>query len=218
MGIAFCAEFEVQKISNSEHPSTKKTHMFGVSLQHETQNSRYVINGLYRTFSVDRLAASDHLWLLYMPFNEYFKKRTWSSVVATFSIQGPYFNFKKTGVRFVYLEDSLQLDPDLTRQALVSNSMCINIYRQLLIPMAMEGTGHLFSTFINFFYKNPEVTRVMDQQVSGAVSNVGLDSKCETQLVDGETSSSGKVVSEEGQSYVALPDHQEPFPLVSVDD
>ncbi|CAM8889454.1 unnamed protein product [Rhodiola kirilowii] len=218
MGIAFCAEFEVQKVVDSDTTS-KKTHMFGVSLQHENGNSRYIINGLYRSFGVDKLAASDHLWLLYIPFNEYFKKQTWPSVVATFSIQGPYFKFKKTGVRFVYLEDALQLDPTISPQTFDSYSMCITIYRQLLIPIAMESACNLFSTSLNFLQRNPAIIRQMELQVNEAESGSNISSNpIPEPLLEAANRSSGGRISDEGPSYIPLPDHCDPYHIVKFDD
>uniref|UniRef100_A0A7N0TVP5 ADP-ribosyl cyclase/cyclic ADP-ribose hydrolase n=1 Tax=Kalanchoe fedtschenkoi TaxID=63787 RepID=A0A7N0TVP5_KALFE len=214
MGVAFCAEFEVQKVSNNSDPLSKKTHMFGVSLQHESGNSRYIIDGLYRTFSVDKLAASDHLWLLYIPFNEFFYKRTWPSVVATFSIQGPYFKFKKTGARLVYLEDALQLDPMMAPDALASYSMPLTVYRQLLIPIAMEGMGKLGSIFFNFLQRNPQIISLLDQQNSGAESS----SKVHQSVLEAGESSGSSRESEEGPRYIPIRDHRDPIPLVKVDD
>ncbi|CAM8887299.1 unnamed protein product [Rhodiola kirilowii] len=215
MGIAFCAEYEVQNVSDLD--TSKKSHRFGFSLQHENGRSRYIITETYRQFNVDRLTASDHLRLLYIPFNEYFRKHTWSSLVASFFIKGPYFKFKKIGVRLVYLEDVLQLDPMLNPQTFDTYSKCITTYRQLLIPIAMEGTNNLCSTFLNFLGRNPAIIRLMDPQISEAESssNISFNPNPEPLFNAGDSSSS---MSDEGQMFVPLPDHRPIFRAAKFDD
>ncbi|XP_044496790.1 TMV resistance protein N-like isoform X1 [Mangifera indica] len=118
LGLAICASLEVQ-----EHPgleqrndaqwlppvlrciSTPSGCDFKCKFYLFSTKRRCLILGKEALLNGDKMALSNHLWLFFIPFDEYFQKRKWSHVEAYFRLEGSGLEFKKCGVRFVYLKD-----------------------------------------------------------------------------------------------------------------
>ncbi|KAJ0075563.1 hypothetical protein Patl1_34752 [Pistacia atlantica] len=118
LGLAICATLEVQE--NHGQEQREDVQWLPPVLQYISSPSgcdykckfylfsaerKCLILGKESLLNGDRLALSNHLWLFFIPFDEYFQKRKWSHVEAYFRLEGSGLEFKKCGVRPVYLKD-----------------------------------------------------------------------------------------------------------------
>ncbi|KAJ0076440.1 hypothetical protein Patl1_34719 [Pistacia atlantica] len=114
LGLAICATLEVQE--NHGQEQRKDVQWLPPVLQYFSSPSgcdykckfylfsaerNCLILGKESLLSGDRLALSNHLWLFFIPFDEYFQKRKWSHVEAYFRLEGSGLEFKKCGVRIL---------------------------------------------------------------------------------------------------------------------
>ncbi|KAK2644818.1 hypothetical protein Ddye_020013 [Dipteronia dyeriana] len=119
LGLAFCASFEFQGRQGQKQRKEvqdipvpviipikydfKYDFKFKFYLFSDERN--HIIYAKEFTFSKATLAVSNHLWLLVLPFDQYLQKKNWRYVKAYFELEGSGLEFKKCGLRPMYMQD-----------------------------------------------------------------------------------------------------------------
>ncbi|GAV64345.1 LRR_1 domain-containing protein/NB-ARC domain-containing protein/TIR domain-containing protein [Cephalotus follicularis] len=148
MGLAICAVFGVRDdeaiiCSGYSPPGIRHilppgyTHKLIFTLLSDVRG--HVILNRYQCFKRDEFAVSDHLWLLYLPFDEYLKKQNWQHIESHFKSEGPGFEFKKCGIRMVYMRDILELNRTMFNLSQLENDLSVVV--PLFLGSEVAGLG-----------------------------------------------------------------------------
>ncbi|KAF5729292.1 TMV resistance protein N-like [Tripterygium wilfordii] len=102
MGLAFCISFTLHE----DYTKPASEHVYKIIFSLVSNNGNYIIRGTQNNFGRETLAVGDHLFLIYIPFDEYFQKRTWPHVEAHYACEGPGLEFKSCGINLVFFKDA----------------------------------------------------------------------------------------------------------------
>ncbi|KAM7252910.1 hypothetical protein ACFE04_025528 [Oxalis oulophora] len=122
MGLAICGLFEVRDddsitCTGYSPPGVKHflpagySYNFSFSLLSDKRG--HTITSKYQSFKREDLAISDHMWMFYLPFDEYLHKNNWQYVEAHFKCEGPGISFKRCGIRMVYMSEVVELNQEI---------------------------------------------------------------------------------------------------------